>query len=209
MKFIRIEKGKIRISKSIQQKDQQIFKVYAKKVYLLNKKFWDFGIPLIKIGLVYTRKDFDKEWGSKTERWACAMTNKNRIIIFAPSVFEHLTDYKLSYYTTLLAHEMNHTFYENFVCTYKPVWIMEGLAMIAAKQGNNWRGKINSKCLFYTYKNKNMIGEIAKQFYRNSYLMTKKLIVTRRKNEIISFLKKYKQHPNVYTYMQFKKQLPF
>ncbi len=207
MRFIRVKNGRIIIPKDLPPKDKRIFNIYITKIYASNRKFWGVDVSDIKIGLVYTRKAFDKEWGSKTERWACAMTNKNRIIMFAPSVFGRFTDYKQSYYISALAHEINHTFYENLVCTYKPVWIMEGLAMVVARQGKKWRGRVDTKYLFYTYKNKNMVGDTAKQFYRNSYLMIKKLIRTKGKKEIIDFLKMYKQHPNVNTYMQLKKQL--
>lgn len=206
--LIQIRKGIIKIPKCVPQKDRRIFNLFIKRVYALNRKFWGIDVPIIKIKLVYTREVFDKEWGSKTDRWLCAMANKNRIVMFAPSVFEQLTDYKLSYYVPTLSHEINHTFYETLVNACKPIWLMEGLAMLVAKENRHWHGKIDLSYLFYTYRNKDMSGETAKRFYRNSYLMTKKLTRTKGKKEIMKFLKKYKQHPNAHTYMQFKKQLP-
>lgn len=204
--LIQIKMGGIKIPNSIPQKDQKIFSQQIKKTYAMNRTFWGIDVPLIKIKLVYTRKDFDMEWGSKTERWLCAMANKNRIVVFAPSVFERLTDYKISYYTQTLIHEINHTFYETLVGAYKPVWFMEGLAMVMAG-GRNWRGKIDPKYLFYTYRNKDMTGEIAKQFYRNSYLMVKKLIKMNGKDNVIKFLKRYKKSPNARNYLRFKKSI--
>lgn len=206
MVFIRIKKGEIRIPKNIPKKDREVFNVYISRAYSLNKKFWGTDVPIIKIKLVYTRKEFDKEWGSKTERWLPAMADENRIVIFAPSVFERLTDHKLSFYSSTLVHEINHAFYMHLIST-KPVWIMEGLAAVVAKQGRNWRGKIDQRYLFYTYRNKNMRGKAAKWFYRASYLMTKKLIESKGKKEIISSLRRYGQHPDINMYMQLKKRL--
>ncbi len=204
MAFIRIENGAIYFPRGISQRDREVFDRHIRRVYTLNRDFWGFDVPLIRIRPVYTRKAFDKEWGGKTERWQCAMANQHRIVVFAPSVFERLTCYKLHHYGQHLAHEVNHSFYEAIVHSYKPVWLMEGLAMVFARQGRHWRGRIDERYLFYTYRNKGMKDREALRFYRNSYLMTERLLKANGRKKVLAAIRAYAKDPDLKAYARLK-----
>jgi len=193
--YIRITKGKIRYPEAISVPDKKRLEKYIRKAYSINRRFWGID-QLIRIRLAYSRKDFDKEWGSHTEKWVGAIGNNFRIFIFAPLVYKRLSTNRSSY-LQLLTHEMCHVFYTNFVGTWKPLWLHEGLAMWIAKQG--WfHGSVDTRYLIYaaTEHEKWFRGKTSKLFYRSCFLFTKLLIKTKTKRAVMTFLKQYKMHAN-------------
>lgn len=207
--MITFYKDKINLPKNIPVTDMEKFDKYIKKAYEVNKKFWGIDVP-IKIKPVYSRADFNKEAGYVTRRWNCAFTSDQKvIIIFAPSVFERLTSYRLPSYLQTLIHEMNHIFYMNFVGTCTPIWLFEGLAMDMAGQDKRYRGQINTKYLRYSFAPEDFgeSDEDAKQFYRNSYLFTRLLIKKRGVQMIIDFLKSYRKTRTKRAYIAWYKKL--
>lgn len=209
MHYITFYKGELGIPQSVLVADKKKFEKYIRKAYEVNRKFWKTNMP-IRIKPTYSRADFNRECGYATRKWNCAMTNDNEvIIIFAPSVFEQLTNHKLSSYLQTLTHEINHIFYHNFVGTYKPVWLSEGLAMYVAKQGEKYKGKINSRYLRYSFTPKDFeeSDESARQYYRNSYLFTRLLIKKKGVQAIMNFLRSYRKQRTEKAYNVLYKKL--
>ena len=115
--------------------DNKFLEKCVKKAYKINKAFWNFDIKF-NVRSVLTRKDMDKEWEGKTQKWMVAFAWNKKLIIFAPSVYEKLGCHKLESYQDTVTHEMNHLFYQKFVGTYKPLWLSEGLATNIQKEMN-------------------------------------------------------------------------
>ena len=208
MQYITFYNGKFTIPQNIPVTDREKFEEHIRKAYKVNRKFWKMNV-LIKVKLIYSRADFNRDWGGTTRKWNCAFTSDQKVIvIFAPSVFGRLTDHKPSEYSQILTHEMAHIFYMNFVSTYTPVWLGEGLAMYVAGQGKRYRGKISGKYLRYSFTKKDL-GESdkdARQFYRNSYLSVYLLIKKRGVRAIMNFLKSYRKHRTEEAYITLYKK---
>ena len=207
--MITFYRDKVSIPKGISVADRRKFEEYIRRAYEVNRKFWRANVP-IKVKPIYSRADFNRECGYVTRKWNCAMTNNREvIIIFAPSVFEQLTNHKLSSYLQILIHEINHIFYDNFVGTYTPVWLSEGLAMNIAGQGKRYRGKIENKYLRYSFTKQDFgeSDEAARQYYRNSYLFTRLLIKKKGIRAIMSFLRSYRKHKTKKVYTTLYKKL--
>lgn len=170
----------------------------VKSAYKLNKNFFGFDIKH-EVRLIYSREEFDKEWGSKTPDWMCAFANNGVVTIFAPSIFEKLTVHQLKHYESTIIHELNHLFLYKLLGTYKPIWLQEGLAMNIEEKSKNGRqykydSKLNVKYLFYTYNDKSFL-KYSKEFYENSYLATKILFKILGKEKLIDALRKYAKKP--------------
>ena len=54
----------------------------VKEAYAINKKFYGQRISKFNVRFVYSRKDFNKSWGGKTETWQVAFADANRVILF-------------------------------------------------------------------------------------------------------------------------------
>lgn len=169
--------------------DNEYLGKLLKEAYRINRKFFGFDIKF-KIELIYSRKEFDKKFGKKTPRWVCGAIKKNKIILFAPSVFEKKTIHKLSIYADTLIHELNHIFYEKLAKTYKPWWLHEGLALNLEKKYKVKLKKINSSLLLdrWTFN-------IHKNFYSNSYLAVKELLLKFGKSKLLRMIRVYSKKP--------------
>jgi len=100
------------------------------KAYQLNKQFFKTTISKFEIKLIYSRKDFNKLWGRKTERFVSAFARNNKIVIFSYAIFDKETKWKQKDFLSTLIHEINHLFYTKLRNhEYKPLWLSEGLAV--------------------------------------------------------------------------------
>lgn len=185
----------MRIDKMDKEKERKKIQKYLEQAYKINKKFYGFDIKL-GIKLIYTRKEFDSYFKKKTPRWACGAIKRNKIIIFAPSVFEKKTIHKLSIYNDTILHEMNHLFYWKLAGDYKPWWLSEGLALNLEKNYKTRIKKINPKELFYTWT-----FNISKYTYPTSYLAVKKLIKKLGKRKLLNLIKRYSKNPKKLNYL--------
>lgn len=192
--------------------DDKYFDKICKKAYAINKKFFGFDIKYT-CKLVYSRKEMDKEWRGKTDHNFVAFAWKNKIIIFARSVFEKECSHKLENYQNIVIHEMNHLFYYNMMGAYKPSWIFEGLALNLQNYYKTTRiKKIDKKCLLYTNRKIILEGfdknssknnyEHMNNFYDTSYLAVKMLLKRLGKTKFINLLKLCSKKPNKNNYLK-------
>ncbi len=97
--------------------------------YNSNKDFFKIKIPFFNIKLVYSRKEFNEIWGSKTPSYVSAFAKEDNIVIFSYEVFEKETKWKKEKFKEALIHEINHLFYQELRDEeYDPLWLSEGLA---------------------------------------------------------------------------------
>jgi hypothetical protein len=109
--------------------DIEIEKELISKAFNINKKFFDVKIKKFKIKLVYSRKEFNDLWGSKTQDYASAFVRDGKIVSFGYFVFDKETRWKKDEFFKTLIHEMNHLFYTEIRNDeYDPLWLSEGLA---------------------------------------------------------------------------------
>ena len=59
---------------------------------------------------LYISQALDKVFGSKTSRWVVGHTQKNRIYLLSPSVFEKASNHLVSDFLPVLTHEIAHIF---------------------------------------------------------------------------------------------------
>ncbi len=86
------------------------------------------------INLIQTRKEFDLISGRKTEKWGVGSVYERTVFIFAPEVFDKVSNHKKTDFWNTLKHEMVHIYYQSITNNYMPVWLNEGLACYLAKQ---------------------------------------------------------------------------
>ncbi|MGD0728796.1 MAG: hypothetical protein ABR981_01850 [Candidatus Micrarchaeaceae archaeon] len=182
------------------KRDIAITKKYFTRAYKLNQNMFSGITPNFRIVLCYSRKEFDKELGWKTGKWEAAVSDKRRIFIFAPSVWNRLTDNNHLFHQTL-THEMNHIFYENFVGAPTPQWLLEGLGMLVDGTGKNfgWKGKSKIKYLAFSLKERWKIqsksNNDALEFYKSSYLATKRIVNKLGIQGLMKLVAKYAECP--------------
>lgn len=170
-------------------RNNSLFIEQLKKAYEINERFWKIKIPKFQVKVIYKRKEMDREWGEKTNKYFSAFAWQNRLVIFSRSVFEKVTPHKLNSYQDLLIHEINHLFYQYFVETYKPSWIFEGLALNLEEKFKVTKiKKINKRYLMYSY-DPEFYWKHTQEFYEISYLAVKKLLKSLGKEKIFKLLK--------------------
>ena len=89
-----------------------------------------------KIIVVYSRKEFDKQSGYKSEPWSEGIVKKPKFVMFSPSAREEYVksiDGKFHSYDSFFDHEINHIFYISFVGSHNPFWLCEGYATYMMK----------------------------------------------------------------------------
>ena len=99
------------------------------KAFNYNKNFFKIKISKFEIKFVYSRVDFDKLWGGKTEKFISGLICDSKIVLFAYSIFDKETKWKRKDFYECLIHEISHLFYEELRDdSYDPMWLSEGLA---------------------------------------------------------------------------------
>ncbi len=185
--------------KKDKEHDKQYVESCARAAYKINKKIFAFykKEPTFQIKLFYSRKLYDLEMKAKTEKWHHAAANKHRIAIFAPSVYEKETSYKLRIYKATIVHEMSHVFYRQSVGAFTPRWLLEGLAMNIEGRDyireRGWRGKPKPNHLYFTKYGET--NQDVNEFYRSSYLITKLIIKKIGLKGVTGLLVKYARSP--------------
>lgn len=180
----------------ISDKNIKIEKKILKKAYNLNYKFMGIKIPKFKVILAYSRKEFDKLWGSKTEDFVSAFVKNDEIIIFAYEVINRETRWKnKNAFEEALVHEINHLFYQELRNDeYDPLWLSEGLATFI--QHNKKRGKYRDK-LKITKKNLLIdFDDLTIESYQIFTMFVEHLILTYGKNKLLKFIENLKENQN-------------
>lgn len=162
--------------------------------FLIN--FFGFSIKNIKIYLLYSRKDINKIWGSKTPKWLCGFTKnqeKNIIYLLSPSVSKKLSNHTIPQIHKTIIHEIAHLFIKK-INTYVIRWLNEGLASFLAKQKqkkiikeSDWEYLLKQS--FIINPNLEWLSIAKKSSYKISYLFVSFLIKKYGKNKIIKLLK--------------------
>lgn len=157
-----------------------VFDCYQKNQDFFNKK--DIKI---EITFLYQRKDMDEICGYETPAWHVGYTNKNKIFIFSPSIFQNVSDHPQSDFPYVLAHEIAHIFTNEILKFFYPKWLHEGLAGYVAEQYKiRPVGKINK---FFDLHDKNGWNKFNN--YPQAFSFTKYLIDKFGKDKMIEFLK--------------------
>lgn len=177
--------------------DRMLTERYAKLACNINRRIFNDARTKFTIKLFYSRALYDKEMHRKTPNWEHCATDKNRVAIFAPSVYEKATSQKFGIYKATLIHEISHIFYMQTVGTYTPRWLLEGLAMNI--EGRNyrkefgWRGDPRVDHLYFAKRGKT--GKDIIEFYRSSYLFVRMIINRIGWKGLSKLLLKYSAHP--------------
>jgi len=121
--------------KSIQKEKELIIRAFN-----YNKKFFGIKIDKFKVKFVYSREEFDKIWGSKTENFISGFIKDELMVLFSYSVFAKETKWKKKYFYECLLHEINHLFYEEIRDdSYDPLWLSEGLATFVQSRNKKFK----------------------------------------------------------------------
>jgi len=154
-------------------------------VYFDNIKKIRFGVELI-----YSRKEFDKKIGYKTESWVTAHSFGSSFIIFSPLGMEKYTSHNRNEFIQIITHETSHIMLKKLntdFCT----WMNEGIAQNIA--GQKQKARIDSKNTNYflkesLFKNSNYEKFISRQGYEISYKLVRFLMTKYDKETIIRLL---------------------
>ncbi|MFH0875727.1 MAG: hypothetical protein V1859_07350 [archaeon] len=162
-----------------------------------------------KIIVCYTREEFDKFSGIKSEIWHQAMVinKKKKFVLFSPSVRDKLAVTKLPKhpsFESLFDHEINHIFYITYVGNSKPLWLCEGYAtyMMDTKIINFFKKQIkiinstNKKDYLLYRPRKDKYNKYNSQMYVLSTLLVGYLIEKYGHEKLILLIKEYKKVQN-------------
>jgi hypothetical protein len=166
-----------------------------------------FRIRPIKfdIIIVYSRKEFDKYAGFKTEGWVDGYVRRPNLIVFSPSIRKKYVKTKSGRYhdyNSFFDHEINHFFYTTLVGSYNPVWLSEGYAMYMMKKGmkpllsKKELRKIREpeNFLFSRYIKKQYFRYVY-EFYSVSFCLVKYLIEKFGHKKILTLIKRFSKNP--------------
>lgn len=165
---------------------------YEKKLvieaYNLNKGFAKIKIPKFDIKIVYSRKELDKIWGSKTPSYVSAFVKDDRIVIISYGVFDKETKWGKDKFKEALIHEINHLFYQELRDDeYDPLWLSEGLAtfMQHNKKKYNYekRLKITNEILNQSFEDMNL------ESYQIFTLFIEYLVLKFGENKILKLIR--------------------
>jgi hypothetical protein len=110
------------------------------KAFNYNKRFFGIKIDKFKIKFVYSREDFDRIWGAKTEDFVSGFIKDDLMVLFSYSVFDKETKWKKKYFYECLLHEISHLFYEEIRDdSYDPLWLSEGLATFVQSHNGKFK----------------------------------------------------------------------
>jgi len=164
--------------------------------YKLNKKFMGIKIPKFNVKIVYSRKELNDEWGSKTSDYVSAFAKEDSIVIFSYGVFDKESKWPKEKFEEALIHEINHLFYQELrYDEYDPLWLSEGLATF-----------IQHKKKKSEYKEKRIIGKktltqsfekMTEDSYQIFTLFVEFLILHYGKEKLFSFIKELRGGTNL------------
>ena len=157
------------------------------------ENFWEFKIEYKPIlFLIKSRKEIDYIRGVKTDNRLVGWFWRDKFLfILDQEKFETDSDFQKKDFNVILKHELSHFFFLQATKGTLPAWINEGLACFIA--GQKYEEKINQSS----------VGRLIAchyQFDRSlfpySYLLVKKLLDYKGKNNFINFLKSFRKNVN-------------
>lgn len=194
-------------------KEKNINKIIflIKNAYFKNKKFYNKTIKKFKLIFVYSRKELNKFWKRKTQKWCIAFATKTKIYIFSPQILEKISIHKKEAFYNTLIHEINHLFYQNIFKTYKPLWLSEGLALNLETDKNQTKLSLNPKSLYHI---KLSFSFISKKYNRKvgeisflNYLIVKYLLREYNKLRLFNLLSLYSKCPKKIRFIKLFNQI--
>lgn len=157
--------------------------------------FFEVQPPKIKVKLVYTRKEMDQHWGSKSKIVAMVDNSDPYLIyIFSPIVFEKLTDWKKETMLSTIMHETAHAFVTqlNKRCFS---WLNEGICEFITD--DNTHDNIIKKSNWRWFKDNNILLDseisweklMSHEGYKISYNLVKFIINKYGKKAVFDLIK--------------------
>jgi len=144
-----------------------------------------------EIELIYSREEFDKYLGEKTENWVIAHSFENKFIIFSPEKIEEHTNHKKSEFLQIICHETCHILLQRMNPKFS-FWMFEGIALNVANQIK--KGEVKKENLEYfinecLFKNLSYEKFISHRGYLISYLLMKYFLDNYDKETVIALMK--------------------
>jgi len=162
-------------------------KLEEKQFYQIMKEVSDFfevtDISKPKIGFIYSRGDFDKLLGRKTERWERAVSKEDGIYFIHSSMIEELTNHTNADLWQVVKHEIVHWFYGQITNTHNPKWFNEGLANVIAEAKRGKPRKLNKPVIEKYFDNSDADN------YSWGYWMVKYLLDSYGKEVLVDLVK--------------------
>ncbi len=98
-------------------------------------EFFNINLPLPRVFLINSRKDYNKYQGKKTKPWMVGWAENNFIFILHPDRYTKESNHKNKKgFWKALKHEHCHLYYKKLTRTNRPKWLDEGLACYLSKQ---------------------------------------------------------------------------
>lgn len=156
------------------------------------ENYFDIKNLLIKINVLKTREEFNKEIGKKTPDWMVGYTISNNIYVLSPEAFEKESNHKRSEFVQIIKHEISHVFIGNVspLCLKS---LEEGLCLNFAGQNRTALIKKENfdlfygNSIFYNLNDQKLFADL--QGYQLSYMMVKNLLNKFNKNQITELIK--------------------
>lgn len=144
-----------------------------------------------EIEFIYSREEFDKCLGEKTENWVIARSFEDRFIIFAPEEIEKCTSHKKSEFSQIICHETCHILLQKLNQGFS-FWMFEGIALNVASQIK--KGEIKKENLEYfinecLFQNPDYGEFISHQGYLIAYLLMRYFLDNYDKKVVMDLLK--------------------
>ena len=128
------------VSYNKEDKSTKKEKELIKRAFDYNQRFFGIKIDKFKLKFVYSRKEFDKIWGDKTEKFVSGFIKNDLMVLFSYSIFDKETKWKKKYFYECLLHEISHLFYEEMRDdSYDPLWLSEGLATFIQSRNKKFK----------------------------------------------------------------------
>ena len=185
------ESSSIDVSVGIGTNRAEVIEEIKKGVYRAFAFFDSLKDIKFEINFIYSREEFDKYLGEKTENWVIAHSFGNKFIIFAPEEIEKLTSHKRNEFQQIVCHETCHILLQKINPKFS-FWMFEGIALNVSSQIK--RGDVKKENIEYfinecLFKNTGYVDFISHQGYLISYLLMKFLLDNYSKEIIMDLLK--------------------
>lgn len=154
------------------------------------ESFFHIKMEPVDVFLIDSRKDIDRIWRKKTEKWLTAWTKNNNIFILNPKNYTRESDHKdIKHFWQTLKHECSHLYFKQLTQANYPKWLNEGLACYLANQVKKELTQKEALKVFDYY------SKIDWQIYSIGYFWVKLLIEKFGRKKLLTLLKQLK--PNL------------
>lgn len=134
---------------------------------------------------VNSRREIDKIWGRKTERWLTAWVKNDKIFILPPNVYLKESSHKdINHFWQTLKHEYCHLYFKKMTGINYPKWLNEGLACYLAGQTKKPPAEEEALRIFNYYRKPNW------QIYKTAYFWVKLLIEKFGREKLLKLIKR-------------------